>query len=181
MHIPCISKIFETEESSPYLQQKKPSLSSTLTDKKQQQKQKEYSNVDDEDDNIGRRLDRIKECYTQHQTPSIEESDFTVPVDDVMDFIERFVIVGKNNDIATRIQRNDCDQLQNLADNEFVLYNVNCFDDEIDVSSLDDNNRNESSILSSTSSTVTHIRPHQFYRTQDWWEHKTNESLKSQL
>ena len=159
-------------------------------DMKQQRKQKEYSNADDDDDNIGRRLDRIRECYTRHQTPSIEESDFTVPVDDVMDFIERFVILGKNNvidtsssdtDSTTRIQRNDCDQLQNLADNEFVLYNVNCFDDEIDVSSLDDNNRNESSILSSTSSTVTHIRPHQFYRTQDWWEHKTNESLKSQL
>ena len=69
-----------------------------------------------------------------------------------------------------------CKEYQKRAGNKFVLYNVNCIDDDYDENGNDDDS-NEN-MMSDDKKNVG--EPHQFYRTKQWLESRTYSSLEFQ-
>ena len=90
-----------------------------------------------------------------------DNRDFSVPVDAVIDILNRFVVNKPNK----------CSDFVRSAEDHYVLYNVNCVDDE-DEEGRDDNDTTKSSSSSSS------LSVHHYYRKQDWHTNKTKSSQK---
>ncbi|OEU17319.1 hypothetical protein FRACYDRAFT_237729 [Fragilariopsis cylindrus CCMP1102] len=82
------------------------------------------------------------------------DRDFTVPVDAVTDILNRFVVNKPNQ----------CYDFERAAADDYVLYNVNCVEDDTK-STIEDPD---------TISTQSKKSVHHFYRTQDWQMEKTH-------
>ena len=82
------------------------------------------------------------------------DRDFTVPVDAVIDILSRFVVNKPNQ----------CYDFERAAADDYVLYNVNCVEDDTK-SIIEDPD---------TISTQSKKSVHHFYRTQDWQMEKTH-------